>query len=138
MTEHESYLLQLVRLGMLIADPNELDGLEHWHFGEPKLRDVATELKERRKTVTDGGKLKNGPTLLSALLVELGCEEGIGSVEDAKSAIRDRVELSGRFVRACEYLGGLLEAHRDGRVLSNFEMRRFAEMVEQGSTRKGA
>lgn len=132
MDESTSYLLQVMRLGMFLADPNELDGVEPWHFGDPVVRDVVSELKERRKTVTDGGKLRNGPTLLSALLVEMGCDEGIGSVEDAKSAIRDRVELTGRFVRVTEFLSGLIQAHHEKRNLSNYELRRFCENVERG------
>jgi hypothetical protein len=129
--ENDAYLLQCIRLGMLIADPAELDGMEESHFGDAVLRDVARELTERRKTANAGKKLKNGPTLLTTLLVELGCEEGIKSVEDAKSAIRDRVELIGRFVRASTFLGEMVKV-TESRNLSNYELRRFAESVENG------
>lgn len=132
MEEHKAYLLQCIRLGMLLERPEDLEGMEDWHFADPVLRDVATELKERRKTVTDGGKLKNGPTLLTALLVEFGCEEGIGSVEDAKSAIRDRVEAMGGFVRALAHLDKLVHVTVENRNLSNTELRRFSEAVTNG------
>jgi hypothetical protein len=129
--ENDAYLLQCVRLGMLIADPTELDGMTDCHFGDPVLRDVMAELTERRRLANAGKKLKNGPTLLKTLLVELGCEEGIKSVEDAKSAIRDRVELIGRFVRASTFLGEMVKV-TESRNLSNYELRRFAESVENG------
>ena len=131
MEEHKAYLLQVLRLGMLLERPDELDGVEAWHFGDPVLRDVVSELKERRKTVTTGGKLSNGPALLKTLLEEWGCEEGIGSVEDAKSAIRERVELVGRFVRATTFLGGMVKTI-ESRSLSNGELERFAVMIETG------
>lgn len=132
MEEQASYLLSLIRLGMLLSDPEELDGVEPHHFGDPVLRDVVTELKERRKTITDGGKLTNGPALLRTLLMELGCEDGIKSVEDAKSAIRDRVAIDGDFVRAVAYLGSIVKVHVEGELLSNYEKRKFATAVFNG------
>jgi hypothetical protein len=132
--DNAAYLLQLVRLGMLLADPNELDLVEPHHFGDPIVRDVVTELKERRKTITDGGKLTNGPTLLKTLLMELGCEDGIKSVEHAKVAIRDRVEVDGDYVRAVAYLGSIVRIHVEGELLSNYEKRKFAQAVFNGMT----
>ncbi len=131
-TEHESYLLQCIRLGMLIADPTELDSVEAWHFGDPVISEVVTELKGRRRIHKDGGKMTNGPTMLSAWLVDLGCEEGINSVEDAKSAIRDRVEALGLFRKALGFLGSMLKVNVENRSYSNAELRRFAESVGKG------
>jgi hypothetical protein len=123
--EHKAYLLQVLYLGMLIAAPDELDGLDEQTFGDPVLRDVVSELKERRKR-----RGKNGPALLKTLLVEWGCEEGIGSVEDAKSAIRDRVESMGLFLRAVRELDKLVKVTVENRNLSNTELRRFAAAVK--------
>jgi hypothetical protein len=123
--EHKAYLLQVLYLGMLLAAPEELDGLDEQTFGDPVLRDVVSELKERRKR-----RGKNGPTLLKTLLVEWGCEEGIGSVEDAKSAIRDRVESMGLFLRAVRELDKLVKVTVENRNLSNTELRRFAAAVK--------
>ncbi len=128
-TEHDSYLIQCIRLGMLIADPTELDTVEPWHFGDPVLRDVVSELKERKAAK----KRTNGPKLLTTYLVELGCEDGAKSVEDAKSAIRDRVEALGGFKRAVEFLGAIVQTHIDLKCgYSNAELRKFAESVGKG------
>lgn len=125
MEEHKAYLLQVLYLGMLLAAPDELDGLDEQTFGDPVLRDVVSELKERRKR-----RGKNGPTLLKTLLVEWGCEDGVGSVEDAKSAIRDRVESMGLFLRAVRELDKLVKVTVENRNLSNTELRRFAAAVK--------
>lgn len=125
MEEHKAYLLQVLYLGMLLAAPDELDVLDEQSFGDPVLRDVVSELKERRKR-----RGKNGPTLLKTLLVEWGCEDGIGSVEDAKSAIRDRVESMGLFLRAVRELDKLVKVTVENRNLSNTELRRFAAAVK--------
>lgn len=125
MEEHKAYLLQVLRLGMVLSDPTELDGLEPEHFADPVLRDVVSELKERKKASKGRGHL--GP--LKDLLVEWGCDDGIKSVEDAKSAIRDRVESVGLFMRAVERLDRIVKVSIDGRGMSNTELRRFAESV---------
>lgn len=129
--DNTAYLLQCVRLGMLLATPDELDMVEPWHFGDPVIRDVVNELKERRRTVKEGGKLTNGPTLLSTLLMEWGCEES-NSVEHARVAIQDRVECEGMFVRALGFLDSMIQVKVENRNLSNYELRRFAEAVFSG------
>lgn len=136
MHETDPYLLQCVRLGMLIADPNELDTVEPWHFGDPVLRDIVSELKERRKVYADGGKATNGPTLLESYLRSLGCEDGHKSVDDAKSALRDRVEVDGMFAKAIGLLNDLARVNVELGSWSSYEKRRFAKAVLDGMNPK--
>lgn len=126
--DNEPYLLQCIRLGMLLQDPNELDHMEAWHFADPVLRVIVEHLKSRRLAFKENKTGFNGTVDLAAYLESLGCEHGIQSVEDARSAIRDTVEADGMFARAVEKLSEITECTVNRRM-PNAAKRRFAELV---------
>lgn len=132
MHESDPYLLQCIRLGMLLQDPNELDKVEPWHFGDPALRDIVSALKNRKESF-NGSNRANADDMgqLPQFLESLGCDHRIQSVRDARHAICDRVEVDGGFVRAVEKLSVITEMTVNGNIPSEAK-RKFSEQVTGG------
>jgi hypothetical protein len=133
MQDNPPYLLQCIRLGMLLQDPNELDTVEPWHFGDPVLRSIVGALKARKVKFDGSNKSDVGEMAeLPMFLHELGCDAGVQCVRDARLAIRDRVEVDGAFVKALEALEKITNVTVNGDLPSEAK-RRFADAVLKGT-----
>lgn len=129
--ENNPYIVQLLRLGMLLENPDELDSTDPRHFGDAVLADVVRGLQERRKAK----KPKNGEGLipLERFLESVGCERGMRSVEDARSAIRDRLEVDGQFGLALMYLAKHAKLSVEMMGQTSEAKRAFTEAVRRGA-----
>lgn len=116
---------------MLLENTAELDKVNHLHFGDPLIRDIVQQLQQRKKS----RRPKNGEGLiqLTLLLQECGCDKGIQSVEDAKEAIRQRVEVDGQYVQALAYLGRTCKVTADLCGATSEAKRAFVESVKHGA-----
>jgi hypothetical protein len=129
MQDNPPYLLQCIRLGMLLQDPNELDTVEPWHFGDPVLRSIVGALKARKVKFDGSNQTSVGEMAeLPMFLHELGCDAGVQCVRDARLAIRETVEADGAFVQALDELSKITQVTVNGRLPSEAK-RRFAELV---------
>jgi hypothetical protein len=131
--ENAPYILQLLRLGMLLQHPDELEQTIARFFGDPQLRDIVTELQERRQAVATKKRLRNGPELLSSFLEACGCVQGIKSVEDARDAIRERVDVDGEYSQALEHLQKVAKVSVDLCGATSEAKRKFTDLVKNGA-----
>ena len=127
-SENGPFILQCVRLGMLLENPDDLDNVDEMHFADPQIRDIVVELKERRQRIASKQKVENGVEQLRDLLTRCGCDYGFASVEEAKSAIRDRVEVDGRFTWALWELSKIVRVQVDQPMTSE-QKRAFTNAV---------
>lgn len=129
--DNEPYLLQCIRLGMLLQAPNELDMVEAWHFSDPVLRDIVSALKARKQSFNGSNKSNvDDMGQLPQFLESLGCDKGIECVRDARHAICDRVEVDGAFTEAVRKLSEITQMTVNGNLPSEAK-RRFAESVRR-------